>query len=205
MRGIRVIRGLSWNDANGYGYYEADVSSSYDNAYFDKYETYEKTELGRRLTQARIEFVRKHIGNSDLVDFGCGNGSFVKARGGRTWGYDVCMKTVKWLVQSDLWWDPWFRKMPSASFWDSLEHVKDISHLLEKVKSHMFVSIPIFSSGEHASTSKHFRPTEHFHYFTEQGFERFMKIHGFDLLESNRMETDLGREDIRTFAFCRKA
>lgn len=201
----KLSNGIVWDYYLGSGYYKADVRDSYGDPYFDKYEMYEQTDLGRRLNKARVEFVGKYLDPSKtVVDFGCGSGTFIRARGANTWGYDVCMKSVKWLVERDLWWDPWFKKMPSASFWDSLEHVDDLPGILSRVESHAFISIPIFTSAEHAVISKHFRPDEHFHYFTELGLKTVMKLNGFDLLESNSMETDLGREEIRTFAFLKR-
>lgn len=199
----KFVNGILWDESVGIGYYGASVHDSYGDDYFEKYAVYENTDLGRRINKERVKLVKKHIDASTLVDFGCGSGSFIKERGGGTWGYDVCQKSVKWLVDNGLWWDPWFKRMPSASFWDSMEHVENLDHLLSRVEKYAFLSIPIFTSLEHVLSSKHFRPNEHFHYFTERGLTIFMKARGFSILESNRMETDLGREDIGTFVFAR--
>ena len=194
---------MTWSEREGRGFYPATVHGTYVNEYLDKYDTYETLEMGKKITQARVDLVRRHIGTNPLVDFGCGNGSFIRARGDMTWGYDVCKRSVKWLVDQDLWWDPWFKPMPSASFWDSFEHVEDIDKLVSRVLNWAFLSIPIFRSHEHAMKSHHFRPMEHFHYFTDWGLVLYMKKFGFKVIESNFMETSLGREDIGTFAFRR--
>jgi hypothetical protein len=52
--------------------------------------------------------------------------------------------------------------------------------------------------------SKHFRPTEHCWYFTRPGLVFAMKLCGFVLVSESNIETELGREDIGTFAFRRE-
>jgi hypothetical protein len=56
---------------------------------------------------------------------------------------------------------------------------------------------------EHALRSKHFRPTEHYWYFSRDGLVFAMKGCGFALVAESNVETELGREDIGTFAFRR--
>jgi hypothetical protein len=51
--------------------------------------------------------------------------------------------------------------------------------------------------------SKHFRPQEHIWYFTREGLVNAMKACGFSLVAESDFETELGREDIGTFAFRR--
>jgi hypothetical protein len=65
------------------------------------------------------------------------------------------------------------------------------------------VSCPIYENSEHILRSKHFRKDEHCWYWTEQGLITFMRHYGFEVVESNRMESDIGREDIGTFVFKR--
>jgi hypothetical protein len=74
---------------------------------------------------------------------------------------------------------------------------------LRCVRGMVFVSIPIFTDLDHIKRSKHYRPNEHLWYFTREGLVKWMHGHGFGLAEENRMETDLGREDIGTFVFHR--
>ena len=51
--------------------------------------------------------------------------------------------------------------------------------------------------------SKHFRPKEHYWYFTRQGFIDYMKQFKFKLFEIRNDEIAIGREDIVTFVFKR--
>jgi len=91
------------------------------------------------------------------------------------------------------------------TLWDVLEHIPNYQLLLANVREWLFVSLPIFRDAEHVLRSKHFRPTEHCWYFTRDGLVYAMKQCGFELVAESTFETDLGREDIGTFAFQRVA
>jgi len=67
-----------------------------------------------------------------------------------------------------------------------------------------FVSLPIFRDAHHARTSKHFRPDEHYWYWTRAGFIWFAERCGFSVIEHNTMESLAGREDIETFVLARR-
>jgi hypothetical protein len=73
--------------------------------------------------------------------------------------------------------------------------------LLQHITGYVFVSIPIFKDSDHILKSKHYRKDEHYWYFTDSGFKYFMDINGFDFIESNTMESELGRESIGTYVF----
>lgn len=154
--------------------------------------------------QARVDLVEKHYRNS-LVDIGIGSGAFVELRNSRqrrTLGYDVNTVAREWLINRGLWQDPWEGAM-AVSLWDVLEHIPNFDELLAKVSEWVFVSIPIFTDGEHVLRSKHYRKDEHVWYFTRTGFINTMHGLGFGLVDLNVMETDIGREDIGTFVFRR--
>ena len=51
----------------------------------------------------------------------------------------------------------------------------------------------------------HFRPDEHCWYFTRDGLMFAMNACGFALVTESSIETELGREDIGTFAFRRNS
>jgi len=159
---------------------------------------------------ARVEFVNRHFSGA-LVDVGIGAGSFIELRNAErnrrpnTFGYDVNPMARDWLLERSLWIDPYTGRVPAISLWDVLEHIADFDALLARVAGWVFVSIPIFFSGEHVLSSKHFRKDEHIWYFTSEGLVRTFADRGFDLVETNRIESDLGREDIGSFAFRRRA
>lgn len=198
--------GFVWSEDHGFCGKKPD-RSTYNSSYWTEYVKRSSTPIGRALTDARINLVQKYLEKSLVVDIGIGAGQFVQTRlgyEGITFGYDVNPFGVRWLIDRNLWWDPYFQDPPSATFWDSLEHIERIEDILRRIRIFAFVSVPIFLGREHVLQSKHFKPGEHFWYFTREGLIRKMDANGFFLRESNLIETHLGREDIQTFVFERK-
>jgi len=155
--------------------------------------------------QARFDFVERHY-RGPLIDIGIGSGAFLELRCQHrraTYGYDINPAGIQWLKARKLFADPYAMPFNAATLWDVLEHVSDFQPLLSNVRDWLFLSLPIFYSAEHALGSKHFRPQEHFWYFMRQGLIHTMGLCGFGLITENNMETELGREDIGTFAFRR--
>jgi SAM-dependent methyltransferase len=190
--------GFEWHPEMGRGFYPVQPESvPYDAHYFERYRERGASELGRELNLARLNLVERYY-NGPVLDVGIGAGTFLELHG-KGVGTDVNPAALAWLEGKDLLWGG--ERMPAATFWDSLEHIADPTALLALIDRLVFVSIPIFHDGAHVLRSKHFKLNEHFHFFTSWGFERFMLGHGFRLLESNTMETELGREDIGTFVF----
>ncbi len=93
--------------------------------------------------------------------------------------------------------------IPLMTMWDSIEHMKNPRVILKLCTSMVFISTPIYESAEACLHSKHFKPGEHLWYFTDHGLKRFMAQEGFCLLTQNRMEENVGREGIGTYAFSR--
>lgn len=196
---------LVWNEERKFGYYPVQ-GNPYNEDYFEKYVGYSETPMGVRLTQARMDLVERFIGNGPVVDIGIGCGQFITARRFpfMTRGYDVNPAAIRWLLDRGLWADPYFQDPENATCFDSLEHMSRPDQFIERVKGHLFVSIPIFRDREHVLSSKHFRTDEHYYYFTSDGLILYFHRLGFDLLEENRMEVALGREGIGTFVFKRR-
>lgn len=191
---------LIWNYRHWRGFLNIRPRN-YDEAYFDKYAGYAHTEMGRLITKHRIDFVNKyHTG--ELIDIGIGSGHFVETRP-NTMGYDINPKGVEWLKEHGKYADPYSHRFEAYSFFDSFEHIKEPEILLNFMRtgSKVFVSIPIFNDSAHAIRSKHFRPDEHYWYFTGLGFVKYMAQHGFVCFDIDDFETRLGREDIMSFAF----
>lgn len=212
---MKSPKGIVWNAALDIGYYPVFLDrqkNPYDANYFKKYEGYAQTPMGNKLDAARAVFVERHAKWSTVVDIGIGSGNFISTRKKYTetsetpkitFGYDINPHAIRWLLDQQRWWDPWQFNPQVATFWDSLEHFSDPRAILAHVDKWAFISIPIFRDPDHAESSKHFRPTEHYHYYTKEGFVKFMRNTGFQLVEYNTMEVTLGREDIGTFAFKR--
>ena len=91
------------------------------------------------------------------------------------------------------------------TFWDSFEHISEPSIILRKIYkgTYIFLSIPIFPDLVLLTNSRHYRPDEHYWYFTEEGLINLFNDNGFELIDFNEIESELGRKDIKTFAFRR--
>jgi hypothetical protein len=176
----------------------------YDQDYFDRFDRDARTELGRSLMRARVNFVEQHY-RGTLIDVGIGSGAFVELRSRRrmTYGYDVNPAGIRWLEERMLLVDPYLVAFDAMTLWDVLEHIEDFEPLLANVRDWLFLSLPIFRDAEHALRSKHFRPDEHCWFFSRDGLVTAMRLEGFALVTESAIETELGREDIGTFAFRR--
>jgi Methyltransferase domain len=178
----------------------------YDEDYFRNFENNAQTPLGRALMDARHEFVERHY-QSTLIDVGIGSGAFIDLRRSRrrkTYGYDVNPVAIAWLDERSLLVDPYLVSVDAVTLWDVIEHIADFQSLLARVRKWVFLSLPIFTDHEHVLRSKHFKPDEHCWYFTREGLAYAMKRCGFVLDSESNIETELGREDIGSFAFVRE-
>lgn len=176
----------------------------YDRAYFERYAAMSQTVMSTKLNAFRRSFVRRRW-HGELVDVGIGCGAFINAMPPRkAFGYDINPVGAEWLRQRELYWDLYRSPANAATFWDSLEHIPVPKEVLDQVRFWAFVSIPIFDDLDHVLRSKHFRPNEHYWYFTEQGFKEFAEGAGFCAVETSTIETALGRESIMSFALRRR-
>ena len=191
---------LAWDVNKEFGFLEI-TPREYGLEYFKKYVEYATTPMGKELTQARIEFVDKWH-NGKLLDVGVGSGQFVMTRKD-TLGYDINPIGVKLLKSIESYADIKDSIFSAYSFFDSFEHIRDPFDMLRFMnpKTKIFMSIPIFRDVSHVLRSKHFRPDEHFWYFTTQGLIRYMADYGFACLDVDNFEIRIGREDILSFVF----
>lgn len=189
-----------WSDQKGYGFHTRPAML-YTGDYFEHYQKLDATPMGGLLTKARCELVDKYMPDHYAVDIGIGGGRFVTEHGGD--GYDVCEAAVKWL--GDNFVDPYKTSIYAATCWDSLEHIPEPEKLLAQVEKWLFVSLPVCDTQEQWLSSKHMKPGEHLHFWSAAGFINWCAEQGFECVEMNRVESDLGREGIMSFAFKRVA
>jgi len=196
------IDGMIWHSKLEVGWYPCNTDGVYDEEYFNNYLKYKNTETGKKITQFRTDFVNK-IYDGDLIDFGSGSGQFVESRS-KTFGIDVNPFSVSALKTIGKYCDQIPSNPRAISFWDSLEHIKDCWDIVETISEYVFVSIPIFVSMIHALRSKHFKPKEHYWYFTEKGLIECFLLMGFSLVERSDFETRYcGRDMVYTYCFKR--
>lgn len=194
---------LLWSEDLGYGWHTGPTIC-YDGNYFENYRRLDATPMGKALTKARVDLVAKHCPEGMVVDIGIGGGRFVEDC--RAMGYDVCPHARSWLKDVGRFCDPYEntgRTIEAVTCWDSLEHIPEPEKLLERVGGWLFVSMPIYADLPGVLSSKHYKPGEHLHYWTLQGFVQWCEGQGFELIEINHAETELGREGITSFAFKR--
>lgn len=187
-----------WSQELGYGVHTRPPML-YTGDYFEHYQKLDNTKMGMLLTRARLELVDRYTRLTANVDIGIGGGRFVQESGGS--GYDVCEAAVKWL--GDNFVDPYKQKVSSVTCWDSLEHIPEPEKLLAQVKNWLFVSLPVCDTQEQWLQSKHYKPSEHLFYFSTRGLIEWCASLGFECLEVNKMESQLGRDGISTFVFKR--
>lgn len=204
-RRVLSHRELVWWPTREMGFYPVRPGDMpYDESYFQKYAGLGKTPIGLELNRFRAGLVNRYT-DGMVLDFGIGSGTFVETRGLDTRGFDINPHGVRWLQERRLYLDPFtLDDIDSVTFWDSLEHVRAPWEILSKIGRFVFVSMPIYRNYEHVMRSKHFKPNEHYWYFTRDGLVRWMSDAGFDLLEETDAESRLGREDIGTFVFARR-
>lgn len=192
---------LLWSPEKGYGWHSRPAML-YSGDYFAHYQKLDNTKMGALLTRARLELVGKYTKPNFGCDIGIGGGRYVQESGG--YGFDVCADAVKWLKDNRLFVSEDTR-LQVATCWDSLEHIPDPRALLARVSEWLFVSLPVFEDADEVLSSKHYKPGEHLWYFSPTGFINWCAEQGFECVEMNRVESDLGREGIMSFAFKRVA
>ena len=155
------------------------------------------------INKTRMEFVKKHAGERAVFDIGVGSGEFIKKRKPlQTMGFDINPAAVDWLKENNLYTED-YDKFAVFTFWDVIEHCRDPELYFKRIPQDalLFTAIPIFKNLKKIRYSRHYRPDEHYYYFTRQGFVNYMLLWGFSLIDENDGEIKAGREDIYSFAF----
>lgn len=193
--------GLVFLPELGIGRYPVPTSRPYDENYFANYQKLADTEMGRALTQSRIELVARHY-DGPVLDVGIGAGQFVAARPG-TLGFDVNPVGLDWLNARNVYADLYASKWRALTMWDVLEHIDEPELAVQQATECVFVSIPIFTDAGDIIRSHHYRKNEHIWYFTDEGIRRWFAEQGFTCTEQNTIECQLGRKGVASYAFRR--
>jgi hypothetical protein len=139
--------------------------------------------------------------NKSILDFGYGNGSFLKLCKNafdKRYGFDVSQYAID---DSDIeiLKSPFNKEFDVVAFFDSVEHLSDITEIF-KIKTKYFVfSIPYchFSFLENEdwffNKYKHLRPDEHLFHFNPDSLERFMNSNGYETVLKNSSVEDIIR------------
>ena len=188
--------------------YQKDMTKSvpYDNTYFQRYIDMENTPISSRINDCRKKMVKGISGH--VLDIGIGSGEFMKTCGKRCYGYDVNEVAVEWLISQNSFMDPYngvHGTIDVITLWDVMEHMRRPSDLLLSLRfgMHVMVSLPTFPDLKSVVASKHYRPNEHWYYFTVDGIKKFFFDMGYECLDVNDSETVAGRESIMSYHFYR--
>jgi len=129
-----------------------------------------------------------------LLDFGYGNGAFLnvcKEKIKNCYGYDIGEFDVPNGIERIMNINELYIKYFNViSFFDSLEHVKDIYFLNRLDCEYIIISVPEYHnfSDEWFKNWKHRRMNEHFWHFSEQALINFMRSQGFSLINISNIE-----------------
>ena len=197
-------------ELHGYAYQRDMLADrvSYDATYLAKVDAYEDSAIAKKVNAGRCALLERHLYyGSSVLDIGAGSGAFVHAAindGFAAKGFEVIPQGAERLRSVGLFNDD-PSNFDAVTFWDSIEHMENPEGWMRRLgkKTMVFASLPIFSSLRNVRLSKHYRPGEHLHYFTNDGFIGWMALCGFRLIEQSNHETSAGRESIGAFAFTR--
>jgi len=186
----------------GYWFYPVN-DFVYDKAYMDKYKEYVDTTIGKGILDARLRLISEY---DKILDIGVGCGTLIDNKKDAK-GFDVNPEAIKMLKKTKRWCDPYKDDMwdfDAITFFDSFEHIEKPELLLNRITHEaVVIVIPLFKTVKGILKSKHYRPDEHYHYFTGGGLIRYMSKHGFHCKSINSEETELGRDEIHSFVFTR--
>lgn len=195
---------LCWCKTEGI-MYQNDMTQSVDYgvAYYERYVTLKASEIANKLNLCRTSITQKYC--KSILDIGIGSGEFIKSSKLKTYGFDINPIAITWLESQGLFKNP-YESMPEVdglSFWDSLEHIPNPNALLSLMRSgqYAFIALPIFEDLEKVKQSKHYKPNEHYYYFSKDGMIKYMQDSNFTLIEITDDESQAGRDGILTFVF----
>ena len=167
--------------------------SIYDRSYEIKYDRYERTDTGKKIQYLRWETVKKHVPDNlklNLLDFGCGVGSFVKMffteRNIKAYGFDINPYTQFCDVSV------FFRNYDIVTFWDSLEHLRDPAKIIKGLNpKYLFACTPSTDDCFGNITDwRHYMPCEHAHYFNRESITAFLNGCGYKVIAHDYDESE---------------
>lgn len=198
---------LSWDKDKGVGFFPV-TDPWYEDIYFQASVANSKSKIAEALNKFRVDIANRYI-KGKILDFGCGCGQFIEYRGNAV-GFDICPRAIENLREKGTYLDFWNGGMDDAeiegiTMFDVLEHLRDPSLVLSQIKCRwLIISVPIFENKEKALASRHFKPREHFWYFSHKAIFSLLDENGFEMVDVRDDETRIGRAEIQTYVFRKK-
>jgi hypothetical protein len=209
MQQIKSYSSVNWGEfsycENPGIVYQNDTSISidYGKQYLQHYKDLFDTPMAKKINQYRVGLTERYCDR--LIDIGVGSGEFLIKSKIKVLGYDINLEMINWLKSNNLFCDPYKTKpeVDGWTFWDTLEHIPNPELILSKIipGQYIFISIPIIEDLLSVKANKHFKPNEHYYYFSSNGLIQFMKDCKFELILKDDGEVKIGRESIGTFIF----
>jgi hypothetical protein len=157
----------------------------YDKEYSRIYDTPEYQQQSDILQALRLGFVKGCHGKRirSLLDCGYGNGAFMKFAKQHipyVYGLDVTNTPIQ-----DCYIVPEFINADVITFFDSLEHIHDLSFLKSLNCETIIISLPychfiVQGKDWFDNNYKHRKPDEHLHHFNEYSLSNVMAANGFE-------------------------
>jgi hypothetical protein len=176
---------------------------NYNKDYISTYNSKKYKKESRELNLMRLSLMVGCLGYTpaQILDFGYGNGDFLRTANKHiryTHGFDIAPTRTpngsKKVNNIDDVYD-------CACFWDSLEHVEDISFLKFLRTKSIIISLPQrkeltdFNSFSEFKMWfegwKHRKPNEHIHHFSRQSLESFFNVMGYRLEMMCNLEDEI--------------
>lgn len=151
----------------------------------------------------RINKIEKYIRKGMVLDFGCGNGSFLSSFDDRRWqrfGYDTSLSAMELTISRGLERHDFYKGPHTDRFFDLItmihviEHIENPIKLLERIKkttkkaSFIVIEAPNFSSFWSKLFGMLWPPNNdiprHLNHFSEIGLNQLMKKAGYRKLEN---------------------
>jgi 2-polyprenyl-3-methyl-5-hydroxy-6-metoxy-1,4-benzoquinol methylase len=164
----------------------------YDEKYWSHYRTLGNSSLGGEINKARANLVRRYV-SGQVLDFGCGAGTFInrmRKDGGSAVGFDINPFSGNCIIER------LFAEYSGVTFWDSIEHLDDPATVLRGLDAdHVFICTPNADNFKGDFTEwRHYKPTEHVHYFNEHSLRMLLESTGYSMVEVS-FEESLYRQD----------
>lgn len=173
----------------------------YDPKYVDTYHKPEYKDKSNQLMALRIAFLKGAVKQPihSLLDVGFGDGSFLDYCEGivqNRFGTDVTGLDVPRGCKKVELFDQYTYDV--VTFWDSLEHFKDIDFLKYLNTKYVAISLPNMCTIEQFETWKHRKPNEHLHFFDYQSLTTFMASQGYAYVTHGYIEDKIRVGELKT-------
>jgi hypothetical protein len=142
-----------------------------------------------------IDFRSEEDEQLTLLDYGCGIGAMKSFAPG---GWDVDTFDIMPVPQTGIK----RQRYDVITMYDVLEHIPDFKEVepILKKGDYVVISVPVKPPDVPWQGYKHFKPSEHLHYFTDDLLEHMFKHMGFKLIAKGMPECP-PREYINSYIF----